>query len=98
MPRVTRLVWDRDIAEKIERKHRLTTREVDEACFNPGRLVLKGPRRWRKKRYLVYSQTDVGRYILVVLEPLVRGGARVITARDLKENEKRFYKERRERR
>ena len=75
----------------------LTTREVDEACFNPDRLVLKGPKKGGKKRYLVYSKTDAGRYILVVLEPLTRGEARVVTARDLKEKEKRFYRERRER-
>ncbi|HID11379.1 MAG TPA: BrnT family toxin [Candidatus Latescibacteria bacterium] len=98
MPRVTRLVWDEDVIEKLERKHGLTTREVEEACFNPSRLVLKGPKRWKKRRYLVYSQTDAGRYILVVLEPLARGEARVITARDLKEKEKRFYKGRRKRR
>lgn len=97
MQRISRLVWDRDTIEKIERKHSLITREVNEACFNPDRLVLKGPKKGRKKRYLVYSQTDAGRYILVVLEPLARGEVRVITARDLGENEKRFYKGRRER-
>jgi uncharacterized DUF497 family protein len=91
------LVWDRNTIEKVERKHDLTPREVNEACFNSERVVLKGPKKERKKRYLVYSQTDAGRYILVVLEPLNRGKARVITARELEDNEKRFYEERKRR-
>jgi len=95
LQKVTRLLWDGEILEKVRRKHKLTPREVEEACFNPKRLVLKGPRRGRKKRYLVYSRTDAGRYILVVLELLGKGRARVITARDLKAHEKRFYRERR---
>jgi uncharacterized DUF497 family protein len=93
--RVTQLVWDKDIIRKVKKKHDLIPKEVDEACFNPERLVLKGPKRGRRERYLVYSQTDAGRYILVVLEPLKGGRARVITARDLETNERRFYKERR---
>jgi uncharacterized DUF497 family protein len=93
--RITQLVWDRDAVEKIERKHDLTPQEVDEACFNPDKLVLKGPKRGRRKRYLVYSQTDAGRYVLAVLEPLARSRGRVITARDLGAKERRFYKERR---
>jgi uncharacterized DUF497 family protein len=84
-----------DTVEKIERKHDLTPQEVDEACCNPDKLVLKGPKRGRRKRYLVYSQTDADRCVLVVLEPLARSRGRVITARDLEANERRFYKERR---
>lgn len=93
--KITRLVWDREILEKVGSKHKLTPREVEEACFNPQRLVLKGPKHRRKKRYLVYSQTDAGRYILVVLELFGKGQARVITARDLTACEKKFYRERR---
>ncbi len=95
MPRITQLVWDKEILEKVERKYGLTSQEVDEACFNQNRLVLKGPKGSERLRYLVYSQTDVGRYILVVLEPIDKGKARVITARNLEPSEKRFYKERR---
>lgn len=92
---VTGLVWDRDRIDKIAEKHHLTPKEVEEACFNPERLVLKGPKRGRRKRYLVYAQTRGGRYILTVLEPLSKGRARVITAREMKAAERRFYKERR---
>jgi len=95
LQKITRLVWDREILEKVKRKHGLTPREVEEACFNPKRYVLKGPKRRRRKRYLVYSQTDAGRYILTVLEPLGKGQARVVTARDLSGRERKFYRGRR---
>jgi len=93
--RITRLLWDREILEKVKKKHRLTPKEVEEACFRLERLVLRGPKRRRKKRYLIYSQTEAGRYLLIVLEPLGKGKARVITARDLTDRERRFYQKRR---
>ena len=91
---IVRLIWEKPRLLKIARKHHLTPKEVDQACFNPGALTLKGPKVRKKKenRYLVYSRTDTGRYILVVLEPYRKGEPKVITARPLTDKEKQMYK------
>jgi len=66
--------------------------EIDEAeaVLDNRPLVL----RTKDDKYLAYGQTDEGRYLLVVF---VRrpGRVRVITARDLTENEKRRVRRRR---
>jgi len=80
--------WDEENIFHIAR-HNITPEEVEEACFN-NPLVLK----WRKKSYCVYSQTDNGRYIMVIIQAKWIGVARVITARDMTKNERQKYKKR----
>lgn len=70
--------------------HQVAPDEAEEACTNRPHV-----RRTRQGRLLVYGQTDVGRYLLVVVQPLGRGIARVITARDMTAKEKRFYQQQR---
>ena len=66
-------------------RHHVSPDEVEEACFN-GPLVLRG----RGGRYYALGRTDSGRYIMVVLE--CRGGiARVITARNMTDAERRRF-------
>ena len=77
--------WDTWNVEHIAR-HGLEPLDVEAACRGSA-LVLRG----REGRYLVYGRTAAGRYVLVVLRSHEGGGVRVITARDMTAQERRFY-------
>lgn len=81
--------WDETNISHIG-KHGVTPEEVEEACDNRP-FILKG----RGGLYLVYSQTNAGRFLLVVTRYKGRGTIQVISARDMTEQEKRLCKERR---
>ena len=77
--------WDAVNTEHIAR-HALEPFEV-EAALRSGALLLRG----RGGRYLAYGRTAAGRYLVIVLHARGGGLARVITARDMTERERRFY-------
>ena len=76
------------ILDKIERRHGIRFDEVEEACFTDHRHV----RRTGGGLYKVFSRTDAGRYLLVVLVPLHEDHWRVVTAREMTSNERRLYR------
>jgi uncharacterized DUF497 family protein len=84
--RVKGLVWTFDRVEHIRERHGISCTEVEEVC-EAGYWIRRG----RRGRYLVYGQTDSGRYLLVVLKPESAGKFRVITARDMTDNGRRLY-------
>lgn len=90
--RLDELLWD-DWNEEHIRAHGIEPREVEEAVFDPAALALR-TRGAREPRYVVLGRTQVGRYLLVVLQPA--GGKRsyVITARDMTDGERRRYRRR----
>jgi uncharacterized DUF497 family protein len=79
---------DDHILDKIERKHGVTFNEVEEACLSDKRHVRKG----REGLYKVFSQTAVGRFILVVLVNMGGGNCKVATAREMTDSERQLYK------
>ena len=79
---------DDHILDKIEGKHSVTFNEVEEACLSDKRHVRKG----REGLYKVFSQTAVGRFILVVLVNMGGGNCKVATAREMTDSEKQLYK------
>ena len=87
--RITDFEWDDENIEHIA-DHGVSPEEVEEACYHRP-YVLKG----REGRYLVYSQTGDGRYLLTVAVYRGQGIIRVITARDMTESERRLCKNRR---
>ena len=82
--------WDEWNVDHIAR-HGIEPHEAETACRSEGRVV----RRSREGRYLVYGRTGAGRHVLVVLRPFGQGRARIITARDMTERERRFYQQQR---
>lgn len=81
--------WDENNIAHVA-YHQVSPDEVEEACYeNP--LVMKG----RQNRYLVYSQSEAGRYLLIVLHYLGKGFMRPITARDMTLSEKKLYRKHR---
>jgi uncharacterized DUF497 family protein len=78
---------DDHILDKIEIKHGITFKEVEEACLSDSRHVRRG----KEGLYKLFSQTEAGRYILVVLVNLGKGNWKVVTSRDMTDSEKRLY-------
>ena len=78
---------DDHILDKIESKHGVTFEEVEEACYSPRRHIRRG----REGLYKLFSRTDSGRYLLVVLVDLAGGTWMVVTARELTTKERRLY-------
>jgi hypothetical protein len=87
MLRIESLEIDDHILHKVETKHGITFNEVEEACSSDKRHVRRG----REGLYKLFSQTDAGRYILVVLVNLRRGKWKIATAREMTNSERRFY-------
>jgi len=78
---------DDHILDKIESKHSVSFQEVEEACLSEKRHV----RRSREGLYKLFSQTAAGRYVLIVLANLGRGSWKIVTARQMTDNERRLY-------
>ena len=100
--KIIELVWEEWHVEHIAAEHNVRPREVEEACFEVVRLsspqdenirVLRGKGRGKEKLYYVLGKTLGGRHLHIVVKPLGKGKAKVITARDMNESEKRRYKE-----
>jgi uncharacterized DUF497 family protein len=78
---------DDHILDKIESKHGVTFDEAEEACLSENKQV----RRSREGLYKVFSKTMAGRYLLVVLVHLESTRWKIVTARDMTDNERRLY-------
>jgi uncharacterized DUF497 family protein len=87
--KITQILWDADSIYHIA-KHNVTPEEVEEAVFEGNAIVLKG----KEKRYIILSETISGRYLTVVVAFKLKGRVQVITARDMDEKEKKYYKRR----
>ncbi len=79
---------DDHILDKIESKHSIIFSEVEEACLSDRRHVRKG----KEGLYKLFSQTDAGRYILVVLIKLGNGSWKIVTAREMTDSERQLYR------
>ena len=83
--------WD-DYNEGHIAEHNVSPEEVEECFFNP--YVWKRKKRSRK-RYYLYGQTNGGRYLFIVFELYPSGIVRPISARDMEEAERRYFKRQR---
>jgi uncharacterized DUF497 family protein len=64
--------------------------EIEEAFYNKSKL-----RKTKQGRFLLYGVTDSGRHLFIVFIKKKKDGkniARVISARDMTQKEKRYYK------
>ena len=81
--------WDDWNVNHVAR-HGLEPHEVEAVCRSDIFV-----RRGREGCYLIYGRTSAGRYLTVVLRSRGQGVGRVITARDMTDNERRLYHRRR---
>ena len=90
--KINRIIWYRKFVEKLWDKHRVETREAEEALLNRRRV-----RRVRRGHvqgedvYLAMGQTDIGRYLSVFFVYKQSHDAIVISARDMDVGERRDY-------
>ncbi len=91
--RIDELVWDDWNEDHIGRRG-ISPEEVEEVFFDRS-SVFDRTRREGAVRYLVTGLTEVGRYLLLVVEPLSGNRAYVVTAREATDGEKRRFKTRR---
>jgi hypothetical protein len=85
--RIESLEIDDHILDKIESRHSVSLEEVEQACLSEKRHV----RRSREGLYKLFSQTSAGRYVLVVLVHLGKGTWKIVTARQMTDNERRLF-------
>ena len=83
--RIDDLEWTLERVDHIA-QHGVTPEEVEEALGSAP--VFK---RGRGGVYEAWGQTESGRYLLVIFRYLGHNRAWPITARDMDENEKRFF-------
>jgi uncharacterized DUF497 family protein len=86
--KIENITWDEDTANHIAR-HAVSPEEVEEVLFNDADSpwIMHG----KENRYLAYGKTNAGRFLLVVLI-IANRKTRIITARDMTDREKKFYR------
>ena len=87
MLRIESLEIDDHILDKIESKHHISFTEVEEACYSDRIHVRRG----REGLYKVFSRTEAGRYVLVVLVNLGGGNWKIVTARQMTDSERQLF-------
>jgi len=78
--------WDEDTLDHIA-IHNVTPEEVEEVAFESSPYIRRG----RQGRRYLYGKTIGGRYLFIVYTLIGEGKARVITARDMDDKERRLY-------
>lgn len=82
--------WDEENEDHIA-EHGVTIFEVEETILF-GKPFYQ---RSREDKYIAYGLTEEGRYLFIVFVTKGSGRIRVISARDMTEKEKRYYKKKR---
>jgi uncharacterized DUF497 family protein len=89
---ITEIIWLTQFIEKIERKHGVSTDEVEEVLANRPRfrLVERGDVSG-ENLYRAVGQTDAGRYLVIFFIYKNQNRALVISAREASSGERRSY-------
>jgi uncharacterized DUF497 family protein len=86
--KIERISWDQETVDPIY-NHSVSPEEVEEVLFNDvdPPLLIRG----KEGKYLAYGKTHGGRLLFVVWASKYKK-TKIITARDMTQREKRFYK------
>ena len=85
--RVRDLVWDEWNVGHIA-EHQVEWYEVEETVWDDPWFE----KRRGRQRYHVYGQTKGGRYLFIVLDRATGDDFYVVTARDMDDRERRYYR------
>ena len=86
--------WDEGNRDKNERKHRVTSKECEEAFFDGQKKIIKDPlHSGKEQRYILLGKTKVHRRLFIVFT-IRKLFVRVISARDLNKKEYPLYEKR----
>jgi uncharacterized DUF497 family protein len=85
--------WDKGNIDKNLIKHGVENWECEQIFFNEPLLTLDDPKHsLSEKRWAAFGETDAGRLLIVIFAK--RGKLlRVISARDMSREERKFYEE-----
>lgn len=90
--RIIRVIWLREIVDKLDWKHNVSTSEVEETLRHHPRFRLIERGRVRgEDMYAAMGQTDEGRYLIVYFIHKADGAALIISARDMDKKERKRY-------
>lgn len=82
-----------EILEKIETKHGVNWMEIEELFQGEIKLYLTHRKdQYGEKRYLALGQTKGGRYLAAFFVAIPPDQAKIITARDMDQKEKHWFK------
>jgi uncharacterized DUF497 family protein len=90
--RIEGFVWLNLIENKLEAKHRVSRKEVEEVFKDKPqfRFVEKGHRKGEDV-YVALGTTEAGRYLAVLFILKPTNAALILTARDMARGEKKLY-------
>ena len=86
------VIWKEQFIEKLEVKHGVQTKEVEDVLF--GRPHIRRMEKGRVKGedlYAAYGQTKAGRYLIVFFVLKNNTSALPISARDMTHSERKYY-------
>jgi uncharacterized DUF497 family protein len=90
--RITNVIWLPSITDKLEWKHHVTTREVEEALANaPHFKFAERGQHQGENVYVALGQTDAGRYLAVWFIYKLTQEALVLSAREIDAKERKRY-------
>lgn len=91
------VIWLEDIVTKLQSKHEVETREVEEVLVRKPEFRRGGKgRRKGEDLYYALGQTAAGRYLFIVFVRKRGNKALVLSARDMTAREKRGHRRRRQ--
>jgi uncharacterized DUF497 family protein len=90
--KIEKISWDQETVDHIS-NYPVSPEEVEEVLFNDvdTPLMMRG----KEDEYLAYGKTHGGRLLFIVWASKYKK-TKIITARDMTEKEKRFYRRRKE--
>ena len=90
--KIKKLIWLNHIVEKLERKHRVSVEEATQVFIHQPKFLFKQRGRIEGEHlYNALGKTAHGKYLSVFIIYKKNGNALIITARGMREKEKRFY-------
>ena len=89
---IKKIIWLKQFADKIERKHQVSQDEVNEILAKqpPVRMMGRGARKG-ENLYRAIGQSDAGRYLSIFFIYKGEGRALIISARDANAKELKSY-------
>jgi uncharacterized protein len=91
MRTITSIKWTDESIEHVSR-HAVRPAEVEEVCFNEDEIPFI--RSGRENLHYVLGRTFSGRFLFIIVKFIRQGEVRVITARDMNEWERTYFKTR----
>ena len=89
---INEIIWKDQFADKIERKHSVSTDEVEQVIFSKSHIRLSEKGKIKGENlYVAYGQTEIGRYIVVFFIYKHNKTVLPISARDMTMSERRYY-------